>query len=93
MQGGQQTSRSSPTDLNLETQQNAWQLFSQGTTPMHMPQDEHAPIIDRDHPDQGHDNATAQALASVTLSQPLGQDVPIVPNVPDNKLEDTHLNR
>ena len=51
-------------DLNLETAaQDAWQLLSQGSGPMHIPED--APGAPGEH-----ENATAPAhLASVALSQ------------------------
>ena len=66
LQGGQQ---SSATDQSLETaQQNAWQLFAQGSGPMHMVQEgsKNVPQID-----YGYDNATSEGTASVMLSHNL----------------------
>ena len=67
MQGGQQ---SSATDQSLETaQQDAWQLFQQGGTPMRVA----GATSKRDVPqiDYGYDNATSAGAASVMLSHDL----------------------
>ena len=64
MQSGQQ--QSSATDQSLETaQQDAWQLFAQGSTPMHS-SPSNVPQID-----YGYSNATSEGSASVMLSHNL----------------------
>ena len=84
MQGGQQ--QSSATDQSLETaQQDAWQLFAQGTTPMHS-SPSNVPQIDH-----GYTNATEESSAGVMLSHNLNggeQDLYI-----SRKEENEQMNR
>ena len=66
MQGGQQ---SAAADQSLETaQQDAWQLFAQGNTPMHTL---HVASADVPRIDDGSDNFTTESSASVMLSHNL----------------------
>ena len=77
LQGGEQSSSSSSSGSggpayhqSLETaQQDAWQLFQQGGSPMYMT----GPGAKRDVPeiDYGYGNATSESSASVMLSHEL----------------------